>query len=86
MIQNASDVALDYILSLAVNLDAQGLGRIVRTNPGYKVVTLTDAERAPFKARAAAVEKAFIEKAGSRGKQIIDQMKKDLVDAASKAK
>jgi TRAP-type C4-dicarboxylate transport system substrate-binding protein len=86
LIQNASDVALDYILALAVNLDAQGLGRIVRTNPGYKIVTLTEAERAPFKARAAAVEKAFIEKVGSRGKAVIEQMKKDLADAASKAK
>ncbi|MFT5218463.1 MAG: TRAP-type C4-dicarboxylate transport system substrate-binding protein [Planctomycetota bacterium] len=85
LIQKASDVALDYILSLAVNLDAQGLGRIVRTNPGYKIVTLTEAERAPFKESAAAVEKAFIEKAGARGKAIIDQMKQDLVDAASKA-
>jgi len=86
LIQDASDVALDYILALAVNLDAQGLGRIVRTNPGYKIVTLTEAERAPFKARAVAVEKAFIEKAGPRGKAVIDQMKKDLVNAASKAK
>lgn len=86
LIQNASDVALDYILALAVNLDAQGLGRIVRTNPDYKIVTLTEAERAPFKARAASVEKAFIKKAGSRGKEVIAQMKIDLADAASKAK
>ena len=82
LIQNATDVALDYILSLAVNLDAQGLGRIVRTNPGYKIVTLTEAERAPFKVRAAKVEKAFIDKVGLRGQAVIDQMKKDLADAS----
>jgi|TARA_B110000503_G_scaffold141257_1_gene234209 TRAP-type C4-dicarboxylate transport system substrate-binding protein len=86
LIQNATDVALDYILALAVNLDAQGLGRIIRTNPGYQIVTLTEEERAPFKARAADVEKVFIEKTGARGKAIIDQMKKDLLDAANKAK
>jgi TRAP-type C4-dicarboxylate transport system substrate-binding protein len=86
LIQNATDVALDYILALAVNLDAQGLGRIIRTNPGYQIVTLTEAERAPFKVRAAAVEKVFIEKTGARGKAVIDQMKKDLLDAANKAK
>lgn len=86
LIQNASDVALDYILSLAVNLDAQGLGRIVRTNPDYKIVSLSEEERAPFKASAVAVETAFIEKAGARGKAIIEQMKLDLADAANKAK
>lgn len=86
LIQNASDVALDYILSLAVNLDAQGLGRIVRTNPDYKIVSLSEEERAPFKASAVAVEEAFIEKAGARGKAIIEQMKLDLAEAANKAK
>jgi len=86
LVQDASSVALDYILEEAVNLDALGLGRIVRTNPGYKIVTLTEAERAPFKKRAAQVEKAFVKKAGKRGQQIIDQMKIDLADAAKSAK
>lgn len=84
LIQNASDSALDYILEQAANLDALGLGRIVRTNPGYKIVTLTDEEREAFKKRAVAVEKVFEDKAGKRGKEIIVQMKKDLEAAAEK--
>lgn len=86
LIQDASTVALDYILKKAVDLDALGLGRIVRTNPGYKIVTLTKEERAPFKKNARKVEKVFVEKAGARGQQIIDQMKTDLAVAAKAVK
>jgi len=86
LVKDASAAALDYILEQAVNLDALGLGRIVRSNPSYKIVTLTEAERAPFKKRAAQVEKAFVKKAGKRGQQIIDQMKMDLADAAKAVK
>lgn len=86
LIQDAAAVALDYILEEAANMDALGLGRIVRTNPGYKIVTLTEEERKAFKARAVQVEKAFVEKAGKRGQAIIDQMKKDLAAAAQAVK
>jgi TRAP-type C4-dicarboxylate transport system, periplasmic component len=82
LIQDATTAALDYILEEAVDLDALGLGRIVRTNPGYKIVTLTEEERAAFKARAGQVEEAFVARAGARGQAIIDQMKKDLEEAA----
>jgi TRAP-type C4-dicarboxylate transport system substrate-binding protein len=86
LIQDASAKALDYILKEAANMDALGLGRIVRTNPGYKIVTLTDKEREAFRKRAAQVEKAFVKKAGKRGQAIIDQMKSDLAAAAKAGK
>jgi len=81
LVQNASAVALDYILDVAVDLDATGLAKIKETNPDYKIVVLTEEERAVFKERAQAVEALFVERAGERGAAILEQMKKDLVAA-----
>lgn len=82
LVKNAADVAHDYILDVAVELDAMGLAKIKETNPGAKIVRLSDEERAVFQERAKAVEAAFIERAGDRGKAILEQMKKDIAAAA----
>lgn len=82
LVQMATEQALDYILQQAADLDALGLGRIVRTNPGYTINTLSEEERAAFRVRAEPVKAAFIEKAGARGAAIIEQMEKDLAAAA----
>jgi TRAP-type C4-dicarboxylate transport system substrate-binding protein len=81
LVQNASQAALDYILDVAVDLDAIGLARIRETNPDYKIVRLTEEERAVFKERAKQVEAAFIDRAGDRGAAILAQMKLDLIAA-----
>jgi TRAP-type C4-dicarboxylate transport system substrate-binding protein len=81
LVQKASKEALDYILDVAVDLDAKGLAKIKETNPDYKIVVLTEEERAAFKERAKAVEAAFIKRAGERGAAILAQMKKDLAAA-----
>ena len=81
LVQNASQAALDYILDVAVDLDATGLRLIEETNPDYTIVRLTDEERAIFKERAKQVEAAFIERAGERGAAILEQMKLDLIAA-----
>jgi TRAP-type C4-dicarboxylate transport system substrate-binding protein len=81
LVQNASQAALDYILDVAVDLDAIGLARIRETNPDYKIVRLSEEERAVFKERAKQVEAAFIDRAGDRGAAILAQMKLDLVAA-----
>lgn len=78
LVQKASQEALDYILDVAVELDAIGLKKIQESNPDYKIVRLTDEERQAFKERAKLVEAAFIERAGPRGEAILEQMKKDL--------
>jgi TRAP-type C4-dicarboxylate transport system substrate-binding protein len=81
LVQNASQAALDYILDVAVDLDAIGLARIRETNPDYKIVRLSEEERAVFKERAKQVEAAFIDRAGDRGAAILAQMKLDLIAA-----
>ncbi len=81
LIQDATAVAHSYILDQVVALDEIGLNKIRETNPGYTIVRLTDAERAVFMERAAAVEQKYIESAGPRGAAIIKQMKLDIAAA-----
>ena len=78
LVQDATDYAHNWILDAAVEMDATGLRKIKETNPEAVINRLTDAERAVFIKRAKAVEEAFIEKAGDRGRKIIEQMKMDL--------
>ena len=78
LVQAAIDHAHNYILDAAVKMDETGLTKIKQTNPDAVINRLTEAERAVFRERAKIVEQAFIEKAGERGRKILEQMKKDL--------
>jgi TRAP-type C4-dicarboxylate transport system substrate-binding protein len=78
LVQKAAAYAHSVELKEAQKLDAYGLGMIIRTNPNYKIVTLTKKERVVFQKRASHVEKEFIKEAGERGKKILEQMKEDL--------
>lgn len=82
LVQKATKVAHDYILDVAVELDATGLAKIKASNPNAMINRLSDEERLVFQERAKAVEAAFIERAGDRGKAILEQMKKDIAAAA----
>lgn len=81
LIQNATQVAHDYILNVAVKLDATGLAKIKESNPNAKIIRLNEEERSVLKQRAVAVETAFIKRAGERGRMILEQMKKDIIAA-----
>jgi TRAP-type C4-dicarboxylate transport system substrate-binding protein len=85
LVRAAADHAHKIILEEAEKLDAYGVGRIVRTNPGYKIVTLTEEERAPFKKAAEAVQESFASKSASN-KKVLDQMMADLKEAEANAK
>ncbi len=85
LIRQAADHAHQVILKEAEKLDAYGIGRIVRTNPEFKIVTLTEGERAPFKEAAKAVQASFASKSDSN-KKILDQMMADLKEAEAKTK
>ncbi len=84
LVQKAAEHAHKTILEEAQKLDAIGLGRIVRTNPDYKIVTLSDKEREPFKEAAKEVQESFASKSDSN-KMIMEQMRKDLEAAKSGA-
>ena len=84
LVRAAAAHAHQVILKEAEKLDAYGLGRIVRTNPSYKIVTLTQSERAPFKEAAKDVQASFSSKSASN-KKVLDQMMADLKEAEANA-
>jgi TRAP-type C4-dicarboxylate transport system substrate-binding protein len=85
LVLEAAKHAHQTILEEAQKLDAIGIGRIVRTNPDYKIVMLTKEERVPFKKAAEKVQDSFASKSASN-KKIMDQMKRDLKEAEQNAK
>lgn len=85
LVQKASAHAKKVILKEAQKLDAYGLGRIVRTNPDYKIVTLTKEEREVFKQNIKPVQEKFASKSASN-KKLLTQMRKDLEEANKNTK
>ena len=84
LVRAAADHAHKIILNEAEKLDAYGIGRIVRTNPDFQIVTLTQEERVPFKEAAKAVQASFSSKSDSN-KKLLDQMMADLKEAEENA-
>lgn len=82
LVQDATAHAHGWILDEVVKMDELGLSKIKESNPEAVINRLSDEERAVFIERAKAVEEAYIEKAGDRGRAIIEQMKKDMEAAA----
>ncbi len=85
LVQEAANHAHKTILEEAQKLDAIGIGRIVRTNPDYKIVMLTQKEREPFKQAAKKVQQSFASKSASN-KKIMEQIQRDLAQAQKNAK
>jgi TRAP-type transport system periplasmic protein len=82
VIRDAVDVAFDFIIEYQQGLTEEALQAIQEAKPGITITVLSEEERAPFKAAAAEVEKAFIGMTGDRGQEILDQMKQDLENAS----
>ncbi|MBI6628535.1 TRAP transporter substrate-binding protein [Pontibaca salina] len=78
VVQNAIDVAFDYILDYQAELDEASFDKIKEAKPEIEINILSDEERQPFKDAAGQVEEAFIEMTGDTGQKILDQMKADL--------
>lgn len=85
LVQEAAKHAHKIILEEAQKLDAIGIGRIVKTNPNYKINMLTEEERAVFKKAAQKVQDSFASKSASN-KKIMDQIKRDLAQAEKNTK
>nr|WP_233252474.1 TRAP transporter substrate-binding protein DctP [Maritimibacter sp. 55A14] len=78
MIQNATDVAFEYILDYQSGLQEEALANIKEAKPEMEINILSEEERQPFMETASEVEAAFIEMTGESGKEILEQMKADL--------
>ncbi|MFD1883000.1 TRAP transporter substrate-binding protein DctP [Paracoccus pacificus] len=82
VVRNAIAAAFDYTVDYQSGLTETSLQKIKEARPDVTITTLTEEQRAPFKATAAAVEAKFLEIGGPQAKPILDQMKADLAAAA----
>ncbi|MFC7704295.1 TRAP transporter substrate-binding protein DctP [Plastorhodobacter daqingensis] len=82
LIRAATEAAFDHILDYQEGLTEASLDAIRAARPEVTITWLSEEERAPFEASAESVEATFIEMTGSRGQEILDQMKADLAAAA----
>ncbi|MET4805046.1 TRAP transporter substrate-binding protein DctP [Limibacillus sp. MBR-115] len=78
VIENAADVAYQYIVGYQKGLAESELQKIKEAKPEMTVTVLNEEQRACFKEAAKAVEAKFIEMTGESGKAILEQMKADL--------
>lgn len=83
VIRNASAAAFDYIIDYQTGLTEESVAKIQTAKPEMTITTLTENQRAPFKATADTVEARFLEIGGSPAQAILDQMKADLATAAA---
>jgi len=81
-VQDAVDVAFEFILEYQRDLHEESLAAIRGAKPEMVINILSEEERAPFMATAPAVEAEFIEMTGESGAAILEQMKADLAAAA----
>ncbi|SIS94894.1 TRAP transporter substrate-binding protein DctP [Neptunomonas antarctica] len=81
LVQQGSEVALDYILKYQEGLAEESKAKIKAAKPSIEFVTLTEAERAPFRLAAKDVRAKFIEMTGESGQTILDQLEADLESA-----
>ncbi|RJE81887.1 TRAP transporter substrate-binding protein DctP [Paracoccus onubensis] len=78
VIDDAIAAAFDYIVEYQEGLTEESLAKIQEAKSDVVITTLTEEERAPFKATAETVEKKFLEIGGAQAQEILDQMKADL--------
>ncbi len=78
LVNDAIDVAFDYIIDYQSGLTEESLEKIKEAKPSMTITTLSEEQRQPFMATADSVEKEFLEIGGDQAKAILDQFKADL--------
>jgi len=81
LISRATKAATDFIIEYQRELEVSAKLTIKKSKPDVQYITLTDAEREPFRQSAKKVQTKFIEATGSSGKAILKQLQEDLNDA-----
>lgn len=82
LVKQASEHAFNYILDYQKTIIKKAKDKIKKDKPSIKFVTLSDEQREPFRKAAQDVYKKFVELTGKSGEKILNQMLKDLEEAA----
>jgi len=81
LISSAIKEATDFIIEYQRELEISAKLKIQKVAPNIQYITLTDAEREPFRQSAKKVQAKFIDMTGSSGKEVLRQLQEDLNDA-----
>ena len=81
LIKTATKEATDFILQYQKELEESAKLKIKKAKPDIQYITLSDAEREPFRQAAKKAQVKFIEMTGSSGKEVLRQLQEDLADA-----
>lgn len=78
VIQGAADAAFEHILEYQRDLQEEALQKMREAKPELEINILSEEERQPFIEAAEQVEETYVNMAGERGRELLDQMKEDL--------
>jgi TRAP-type C4-dicarboxylate transport system substrate-binding protein len=81
LISRATKEATDFIIEYQRELEVSAKLAIKKAKPNIQYITLTDAEREPFRQSAKMVQTKFIDVTGPSGKAVLSQLLEDLNDA-----
>jgi TRAP-type C4-dicarboxylate transport system substrate-binding protein len=81
LISRATKKATDFIIEYQRELEENAKLKIKKAKPDIQYITLTDAEREPFRQSAKKVQAKFIDATGLSGKEVLRQLQEDLNDA-----
>ena len=84
ILETAQSAAFEHIVEYQETLAEDALDKILEAKPEMEVIRLTDEQREPFREAAEAVEAEFVEMAGGRAAEVLEQFKAD-VEAARAA-
>jgi TRAP-type C4-dicarboxylate transport system substrate-binding protein len=78
LVQEASEVAYDHTIEHIQGLAEESLAKIQEASDEVTVNRLNEEEIQAFRERAPQVEQAYVEMAGERGEELLNQFKEDL--------
>jgi len=81
LIKRATNEATDFIIEYQKKLEVSAKLIIKKAKPNIQYITLTDAEREPFRQAAKKAQAKFIDMTGASGKEVLRQLQEDLNDA-----
>lgn len=83
LVQEASNVAYDHTIEHIQGLADESLAKIQEASDEVTVNRLSEEEIQAFRERAPQVEEAYVEMAGERGEELLNQFKEDLEEVQS---
>jgi len=84
ILEKTAKDCIEYIWGVQAKLNEERLQKMLKMRPEIKVIKLSEEEREAFKELTKPVVDKYIEMSGETGKQILDQLTKEIAEAEKK--